>query len=232
MFEESCKKIRESVYGVMGISVIPKNGPQVAVNATNATAFMIAPAYLITAAHFVHQENDIKKPVHTSFEIIRAPEIGRKMGKATFIDEDLVHDIALLKVENPTNDKVVSLAEDIISRGNACGFLGFPLAKVLFMPNGQRNFNLLERFQGAYISNYITVDAGLSSKRGIYEIDNMMYPGSSGCPAFTVDGKVFGMQVGVRFEQNKDSRLENVDISVVVPSIEILAFVRSKGIKI
>jgi len=87
MFEQACKKIRESVYGVIGTSVIQQNGPQVSVNATNATAFMVAPEFLITAAHFVHQENNISKPAHQNFEVIRAPEIGGSTEIATWLQK-------------------------------------------------------------------------------------------------------------------------------------------------
>lgn len=231
MFEKTCEKIRESVYGVLGTSVTQVTGQQAAVNATNGTAFMVAPGFLITAAHFAHQENNREKPVHTSFEIIRAPDIGSKMEKAIFVAEHPVHDIALLKIEAPKNYKAISLTDKVIPRGSSCGFLGFPLAKVLFVPSGL-NFNLFERFQGAYISNYIKHDEGTEQEKTFYEIDNMMYPGSSGCPAFTVNGEVLGMQVAVRQEQNRDNKLENVDISLVVPSIEIIAFLKSQNIKI
>jgi S1-C subfamily serine protease len=221
MFQEACKKIRESLYGVIGTSVTAASMPnQVNISATNATAFMIAPGYLITAAHFVHQENNITKPIHEYFESIRAPEIGQKTEKTVFQKEDPINDIAILKIENPKNTSIVDLTKEIISSGTNCGFLGFPLATVKFAPNGQKNFTLFERFQGAYISNYMPPTEG----RALYEIDRLMYKGSSGCPIFTDNAKVLGMQVMVEQQSNSNGQIESIDISLAVPSTEILKF--------
>lgn len=233
MFRKASKEIRESTYGFLADSVVAESGPQKTVNVSTGTAFTVAPGYLITAAHSVHQENNLGKPVHQNFECIRAPDIGGQMEKAAFVAEDLVHDIALLKIEKPKNSSVISFEKEIMPRGMSCGFLGFPLASFQFLPDGRRQFNLFERFQGAYISNYITHDRGQPRERTFYEIDTLMYSGSSGCPAFTVDGKVIGMQVASVMQKRKeDDQAERVAISLVVPSIEILTFLESRGIKI
>ena len=154
MFSKSSKQIRESIYGFLAVSVVAENGPQKTVTASNGTAFMIKQGYLITAAHSVHQNADRNKPVHQTFELICATDIGQQMETAVFVAEDPLQDIALLKIENPKNKIFVTLEEEIVPRGTSCGFLGFPLSEVKFMPNGQRQFALFERFQGAYISNY------------------------------------------------------------------------------
>lgn len=233
MFSKSSKKIRESTYGLLAGSVISQNGPQVAVNASNGTAFMVLPGYLITAAHSVHQEANLQKPVHQGFELIRTVDIGQKMEKAVFVAEDSIHDIALLKIETPRNNSIIEFEKNIMPRGTSCGFLGFPLANVNFLQDGKRQFSLFERFQGAYISNYITHNAGTAQERNFYEIDTLMYSGSSGCPAFTVDGKVFGMQVGSVMQKRKeDNQTERVAISLVVPSSEILSFLKSQNINL
>ena len=233
MFSKAAKEIRESTYGFLAGSVISRNGPKATVNASNGTAFMVAPGYLITAAHSVHQETDFKKPVHQGFECIRTPDIGQQMEKAVFVAEDPVHDIALLKIEKPRNSRVVKFEKDIIPRGTSCGFLGFPLANVQFFPDGKRQFNLFERFQGAYISNHITHDQGTPQERTFYEIDTLMYSGSSGCPAFTVDGKVVGMQVASVIQKRKeDNQAERIAISLVVPSVEILNFLKAQKVEL
>lgn len=226
MFSKASKEIRESTYGFLAGSVISQNGPHASVNASNGTAFMVALGYLITAAHSVHQENNPTKPVHQGFECIRAPEIGQQMEKAIFVAEDSVHDIALLKIETPRNSSTVKFREDIAPRGTSCGFLGFPLANVQFFPNSKRQFNLFERFQGAYISNFLTHNQGTDQERTFYEIDTLMYSGSSGCSGFTVDGKVIGMQVASVIQKQQDGKDERVAISLVVPSTEILSFLK------
>lgn len=231
MFSKASKEIRESTYGFLAGSVISRDGPQAQVNASNGTAFMVAPGYLITAAHSVHQESNPQKPVHQGFECIRAPDIGQQMEKAVFVVEDSTHDIALLKIEKPRNSSAIKFAEDIVPRGTSCGFLGFPLANVQFFPDGKRQFNLFERFQGAYISNYITNNPGTPQERTFYEIDTLMYSGSSGCPAFIIDGKVVGMQVASVIQKRKeDNQAERIAISLVVPSVEILNFLKAQNI--
>jgi len=230
MFEQACRKIREGVYGVIGTSVIQRNGPQVSVNATNATAFMVAPGFLITAAHFIHQENTIKKPIHENFEVIRAPEIGGSTEKAIFVAEDQVRDIALLQIHNPKNNTILKLKKDILPRGNNCGFLGFPLSVVKFLPNGNKQFNLSERFQGAYISNYIEMP-NPGRLLPYYEIDTLMYAGSSGCPGFDLEGEVIGMQVATVMQNSATgSGSEHIAISLVVPSRDIIAFLEAREI--
>lgn len=234
MFSKASKLIRESTYGFLARSIVAEKGPEKTVNVSNGTAFMVAPGYLITAAHSVHQEITLSKPVHQDFELIRAPDVGRKMEKATFVAEDPIHDIALLKIQSPKSSASVRFERDIIPRGTNCGFLGFPLATVQFSPNG-RQFSAFERFQGAYISNYVTVNQGQPNERAFYEIDTLMYSGSSGCPAFTVDGKVVGMQVASVMQKRQgqeDNQAERVAISLVVPSAEILKFLKDQRVKI
>jgi len=60
-----------------------------------------------------------------------------------------------------------------------------------------------------------------------------MYSGSSGCPAFTVDSKVIGMQVAsVMQKQKDDDRPERIAISLVVSSVEIIEFLESQNIQL
>src|SRR3989344_2766291 len=223
MFKEACKTVRESLYGVMGTSVLSKVGDKVSMNFTNGTAFMVAPGYLVTAGHFIHQENNPTKPIHQTFEVIRATEIGQNVEKAIFIARDPIRDLAILKIENPKNSSVLSLKNEILSRGDNCGFLGFPLS-VVMVKDGKKNFNLAERFQGAYISNYTPAPS-------LYEIDTLMYPGSSGCPGFNLEGEVIGMQVGSVMQKTKDNvQAERVAISTAIPSTEIIDFLKLQKI--
>ncbi|MDD5710848.1 MAG: serine protease [Candidatus Colwellbacteria bacterium] len=233
MFSKASKEIREATYGFLATSIVAENGPQKTVNTSNGTAFMVAPGYLVTAAHSVHQEADPSRPVHQGFELIRTPDIGQQMEKAVFVAEDTVHDIALLKIEKPKNSTAVRFEKEIMPRGTNCGFLGFPIANVQFSPDGKRQFNLFERFQGAYVSNYVIANQGQSGERAFYEIDALMYAGSSGCPAFTVDGKVVGMQVASAMQKQKeDNRAERVAISMAVPASEILDFLKVQNINL
>ena len=93
------------IYGLMSVSPL---GPSQAI-ATTGTAFMIAPGVLVTAAHLLHAEGDVAGSVHTLFEVISAPDIGRTMERATLVAEDAKRDTALLRLQNPRSARSVTL---------------------------------------------------------------------------------------------------------------------------
>jgi hypothetical protein len=64
-----------------------------------------------------------------------------------------------------------------------------------------------------------------------YETDQLMYSGSSGCPGFLVDGRVFGMQSNtLTTVASSDDESKRLAIARQVPSKEILAYARASGI--
>ena len=61
-----------------------------------------------------------------------------------------------------------------------------------------------------------------------YETDNLMYSGSSGCPAFTSDGIVIGMQCG-----NLNSKQGNqLSISIVATAASIMDLAVANGLSV
>jgi hypothetical protein len=129
MFVKACAQVRESIYGVLGSSQVSAEE----IGFTMATAFMIAPGVLATAAHCVHLENNISKPVHTKFRVIRAPDVsqtdtGQTMETAQFMAEEPTKDIAVLRIDNPHSDISVSLETERVPIGTSCGSYGFPLS--------------------------------------------------------------------------------------------------------
>lgn len=228
MFVKACKSIREGIYGVLGSSVIQQGNKQ-NISITNATAFMVAEKYLVTAGHFVHQENNPSKPVHQKFEVIRAPEIGNTMENAKFLSEDKDKDLALLEIINPRNSTPLKLLNEIVPRGTTCGFLGFPLASVTVI-NGRKQFSLFERFQGAHISNFYNREIASGVLKPFYEVDNFMYGGSSGCPCFNKKGEVIGMQDASVMQKRDGQEEEKLAISLATPSVDIIKFVENQHI--
>lgn len=236
MFVQACNQIRECIYGLMAISQIGPNQ----VTATNGTGFMVAPGIVVTAAHLCHVENDRSKPIHKLFEAIRSPDIGHNMERATLLAADSTRDIALLRIDNPRSTSQVLLECNKVSTGTGCGSLGFPLASVVFSPSG-RMFNLVERFQGASISTYQTSKDPSGRTLCFYETDALMYGGSSGCPGFFTDGRVFGMHVAsivdpasAQANVAKPGQVagNRLAISIWVPATEIRDFVLANGIEI
>src|SRR5437870_2552643 len=88
LFDKACAQVREALYGLTATSIV---GPNLA-NCSTGTAFMVSPGVLATAAHGVHVENNPSKPIHSQFEVIRSPDIGKQMENATLIAEDPLRD--------------------------------------------------------------------------------------------------------------------------------------------
>jgi hypothetical protein len=232
MFSKACAQVRESIYGVLGNSQVGEKN----INFTNATAFMIAPGVLATAAHFTHIGNDVSKPTHKKFEAIRAPDIGQRMEAVKLIAEEPTLDIALLRIDNPRSNICLSFETERVPRGTSCGSYGFPLAQIDIAKTG-RKFNLVERFQGASISAFVAAPS--SQYPSFYETDSLMYGGSSGCPGFLTNGNVFGMHVRVRVEKPKETpstpkqtgqATTRLAISLWVSSMDIINFAKANGI--
>lgn len=228
-FTKACSKIREATYGFKAFSL-----NQNQFRASTGTAFMIAHGVVITAAHALHINNDINQPRHSTYQIIRAPDVGQQMEQCIFIAEDLERDIALLRVEHPHSTRCIQLEQKILAKGTPVGSLGFPLAYI----DQQGTFHLVERFQGAHISSYQNQIKPSGRELTFYETDTLMYKGSSGCPGFLVNAKVFGMhnasmielQTGSnRQERNQETRLA---ISMWIPATDIIKFVKDNDITI
>jgi hypothetical protein len=191
---------------------------------------MIAPGIIATVAHALHINGDVSEPLHETFEVIRTPDIGKGMQFAHVIAEDIDRDLAMLRVETPHDYRYLRLVDSIAPMGSTCGFQGFPLSSVEFIDTGL-NITLIERFQGATISAFITET---TNNRDLdwYETDQLMYSGSSGCPGFLLDGRVFGMQSNTLTTEETGDESKRLAIARQVPSTEILAFAKANGISI
>jgi S1-C subfamily serine protease len=243
MFKEACKKNREAIYGVRSYSQISKT--QVG---GLGSGFAIAPGILVTVGHLVHLDNDPKR-IHTNFEVIRSPDIGKQMETATLVTEDPNHDIALLKINNPRSKQFLTLEPNQVTTGTSCGSLGFPLGELTQPAPDKIQIGLIERFQGSYISAFHKDKSWSGKFCDYYEIDSSMYNGSSGCPGFLPNSNVIGMQSQSMLGNNAADNLRNADakvrrikggkkpipnsqlsISMWVPSMDIISFARHNNV--
>jgi hypothetical protein len=136
-----------------------------------------------------------------------------------------------LRVQSPHDYRYLRLVEGIVPMGSRCGFQGFPLSSTEFKESGL-HMTFVERFQGAYLSAYVTET---TNNRDLdwYETDQLMYGGSSGCPGFLEDGRVFGMQSNtLTTEVSSEDESKRLAISRQVPSLDIIVFARANGITI
>ncbi len=86
----------------------------------------------------------------------------------------------------------MKLERKTVSSGTSCGSLDFPLASVRYGDDGWI-FTLIERFQGGYVSTYLSESDG-DRELDWYKTDSMMHGGSSRGLVLKTDGTVFGMQ--------------------------------------
>lgn len=257
MFQEACRKNRQSIYFVVGSTAISS------AQQTNdmGSGFMIAPGILATVRHLIHKQGNLNNPIHKDFHVIRAPLIGQtgnNFESAKFIGEDAVRDIALFEISNAKSSECITLEPNQVAIGTSCGSYGFPLSEPIQTPQGP-SWLLIERFQGSNISSFHKhVYFNGNAPSDAYEIDSLMYNGSSGCPAFLTNSKVIGMQSqsflgpspsnsakqppsnfkGARKMKGgtppqkvvvNDTRLA---ISILVPSMDIINFANDNGINI
>jgi len=194
---------------------------------------MIAPNIVVTTAHVLHVGNITRKPRHSTFQLIRAPDVGQQLESAQLIAEDSIRDIALLEITNSRSSQCVVLAQSILPQGTDYGSIGFPLASV-----DAKGFHLTLRFQGAYISSLVHITDPSGRILDFYETDALMYKGSSGCPAFTVNAEVFGLHNRVLIERPKSQKSSNerqtdrYAIALWVPSPDIITFANANGVTI
>lgn len=257
MFEEACRKNRESIYFVDGSTQISSSQQ----THDLGSGFMIAPGILATVRHLVHEHRKINNPVHKEFHVIRTPVIGQpgnNFESAKIIAEDALSDIALLEISKPKSSDCIFLESNLVGIGTSCGSYGFPLAQAIQTPQGV-NWVLIERFQGSNISSFHKhTYFERNAPSDAYEIDSLMYNGSSGCPAFLTNSKVVGMQSqsflgpspsalvkqptlhlkgarkikGGAPPEKVDENDTRLAISILVPSVDIIKLANDNGIKI
>ena len=225
MFQSSCKSIRESLFGIRSSS--KKEDGQMTFG--TGTGFLIAPNVCVTASHVIHQNGDWRLPIQSNLQVIRAPEIGGQMKKAELIADFPNKDLAFLRIEHSPDVPVVELSVDERQRGEQVGSLGFPLATMKRFRQ-QQAFVLIERFQSGFISARYRENRG-GTPLNIIETDTNIYSGSSGCPGFTTDAKVFGLLSATKTDRSQKGEAYRLAIAMWIPSIEIIDAARVAGIR-
>jgi len=215
MFQKACSQMRNSIFGVR--AGINNNG---SITYALGSGFLIAPNIIVTTAHGMR---DLVTGVqHTFFEVICSTDIGQHPVPAELIFQDPSSDVAFLRVVNGNYNSVVSISGDFVNKGTMIGTLGFPLSE---MTNGV--WILKERFQHGFVSGFYPHNF-YGHMIHFYETDNLMYTGSSGCPAFTSEGVVIGMQSG-----NLNSKQGNqLSISIVATATSILDLAKANNISV
>jgi S1-C subfamily serine protease len=226
MFSGATAQIRESLYGIWART---RDGDTM--HHSTGTGFMVAPGYIVTNAHVLRRRGF--DALHSELLTIRSPDVGMNCEVASLVAEDRDRDIAILRIDEPRSFRCVTLEKGLVPSGTSVGSLGFPLSAIQHREEGDV-YNLIERFQGAYVSALFTDNvAGRQIKW--YEVDREMYEGSSGCPGYLTDGKVVAVNCKVRREEDEDESVPlekrpRLEISLWIPSTDVIQFARAHGV--
>ncbi|HEY3419133.1 MAG TPA: serine protease [Methanomassiliicoccales archaeon] len=227
MFRNAYKETRDSVYGIC----VPIKGENDLYTHAFGSGFTIAPGILVTAAHVIHHDTEMKDSEKPVLLTIRLPDMEKPFEKVSFIAQDLDHDIALLRIEEPRSREFLILEPSRAPNGASCGSLGFPLSHLVKTEKGNQA-NFLERFQGSYISACYQKASQNGSIIDYYECESMMFEGSSGCPGFLSNSRVFGMLSRGGKDNFAPVDNDRVTMSLWIPSMDIIKLARKNGISV
>lgn len=146
--------------------------------------------------------------------------------KATVVEIDRLHDLALLQVDGAPLPGLTLRDSDTVREGQAIAFMGFPIGGALgFSPVTHRGMvsSITAIALPAANGQQLTERVIRSLREGtfnIFQLDGTAYPGNSGGPMFDADtGEVLGVINMVFVKGTKESALTSPSgISYAIPS--------------
>ena len=148
MFADACSNNRSSIYAFWSYSEILG-----APHHITGSGFTIAPGVLATCAHLVHVNKKFNNPLQTKFFVTRSQDLEQPLLEATFIAENPIQDLALLKITSPRSTDFLTIKSDKMPLGTQCGSIGFP-SSIIVSDQNCTTFQNVERFQAAFVSSY------------------------------------------------------------------------------
>ena len=183
------------------VGLIQKTKPSVLIigtyKATNSprfalrgTGFVVADGNLaITNAHVVPPSSEDMTGVDLVVQVRRgATEL--QMRRATVVEIDRVHDLALLRFEGPAVPALTVGDSDTVREGQIIAYTGFPIGGALgFSPVTHRGMvsSITPIVLPSATSQQLTERNIRSMREGsfnIFQLDGTAYPGNSGGPVF------------------------------------------------
>lgn len=165
------------------------------------TAFTVAVdsggALLLSNAHVAADVNGLP---WRGLSVLVSTDTTPVLYAARLVAVDTARDLALLRIPDTTAVPVEWAAERV-AMGTPVATIGYGLPEGGIVDTaGSRvrtQFTAPRRFSAGYSSSYRTLEAGDPSTN-ILEVDLFLYPGMSGGPTFGRDGRVIGVNQGVR----------------------------------
>lgn len=151
---------------------------------------------LLTNAHVV---SDTAGRPYPRLSVLVQTDTGSVLYPAEVEALDGTRDLALLRIPDTTMVALVRWRRERVSMGTPLATIGYGLPEGGIVDTaGSRvttRFTVSRRFTAGYASSYRTLEAGDPSTN-ILEVDLFLFPGVSGGPAFTRDGRVVGVNQG------------------------------------
>ncbi len=187
------------------------------------TGFVVGDGhYVITNAHVIPDLLAIEEMEHLAIFTGRGNQL--KMRKAEQVAMDLVHDLAILKIEGDPLPTLHLGDSGRVREGQSIAFTGFPIGAVLglFPVTHQGIISALTPIAiPAYSSRQLNpkLIRRLRDPFVVFQLDATAYPGNSGSPVYDKKtGKVLGVLNMVFIKETKESVLEKPSgISYAIP---------------
>jgi S1-C subfamily serine protease len=201
------------------------------------TGFVVGDGhYAITNAHVIDRLPD--ENARGSLVVqIRAQGRQWEMRKASLVETDTPHDLALLRFEGAAVPALALRDSDGVREGQAIAFMGFPIGGALGFTSVTHRGMVSAITPVALPSpsaRQLTAAAIHRLREGpfeVFQLDATAYPGNSGGPLFDPDsGEVLGVvNMGV-IKGTKESALTNPSgISFAVPSKFVAQLLQRQG---
>ena len=187
------------------------------------TGFVVGDGhYIVTNAHVIPELLAVEELEHLAIFAGR----GRRpeMRKAELVAMDLVHDLAILKIEGDSLPPLRLGDSELVREGQSIAFTGFPIGTILGL------FPVTHR---GIISTITPIALPSQSSRqlstkiikrlrepfDVFQLDATAYPGNSGSPVYDQKtGKVLGVLNMVFVKETKEEVLEKPSgISYAIP---------------
>lgn len=139
---------------------------------------------------------------------------------------DRKRDLALLRIGDTTVTPV-QWRSDRVSMGTPVATIGYGLPEGGIVDTAgaqvKTRYTVARRFTAGYASTYRTLTAG-DPATNVLELDLFLFPGVSGGPTFTRDGRVLGVNRG-----GWELRAETTSYGHVIPVLVVRQFLRAAG---
>jgi serine protease Do len=204
------------------------------------TGFVVGDGnFAVTNAHVIDRLPDADARGSLVVQV-RGKEPGSwQLRKATLVDVDSPHDLALLRFEGPAVAALALRDSDAVREGQSIAFMGFPIGGALGFTSVTHRGMISAVTPVALPSPSARQlnDAAIHRLREgpfeVFQLDATAYPGNSGGPMFDPEtGEVLGVINMVVIKNTKESALSHPSgISFAVPAKFVAQLLQKQGAK-